>query len=319
MFRLRVARSAAEIDSLRSIWESVHTPDLTLFQSFRWNRLAAQLFGNREIPYLIVAENDNGAAIIPAIVRSNAQEIGLAGEALFDYRDYLAQGDHEVLFRAWQHLVSLGLPISVTAICRPHAAIWDRLPKNLFSRSPRQSSKEMSSSTFSESHARAFSRFRKLERLGLELKTYRGDSPVVRHVYQRRARQSQPGELFHDPIRLEFMVTACRNEGPRCEVFTLEHGSTLAAALITFRDEGYRRFYTTYYDRAWSRYSPGVSLLFEIAKRSLEQGLSFDLMTGEQAYKKRIAAGVQDLFEVKATAAELLDSLTSLTAIEQAA
>jgi len=314
-----VARSAAEIDSVRSVWESVHTPDLTLFQSFGWNRLAAQFFAAREIPYLIVADDDNGAAIIPAVLRSNAQEIGLAGETLFDYRDYLAKGDRGVLFRAWQHLVSLGLPISVTAICRPEAAIWDRLPKRFFSRSPRQSSQEMSSSTFCESHARAFSRIRKLERLGLELKTYHGDSPVVRHVYERRARQSQAGELFCDPLRLEFMVAVCRDEGPRCEVFTLEHGSTLAAALVTFRDDGYRRFYTTYYDRAWSRYSPGVCLLFEIANRSLEQGLSFDLMTGEQGYKKRIAAGAQDLFEVKATAAQLLDTFPSLSAIEQAA
>ena len=319
MFRLKVARSAAEIDQLRCLWESLHTPELTLFQSFRWNRLAAQHFRAREEPYFIIAENDNGAAIIPAVLRCDPLELGLAGETLFDYRDYLAVGDPASLMHAWQHLVSLGLPLSITAICRPQGAIWDRLPKKFFSRSPQLNSAEMTSSQFAESHSRAFSRLRKLQRFGLELKSYTGDSGVVRQTYEHRARQSAPGELFHDRNRIEFMVSVCADEGSRCEVFTLEHGGTVAAALVTFRDGSCRRFYTTYYDRAWARYSPGVSLLFEIARRSLEQGLSFDLMTGEQGYKNRIATGAQDLFQVRATATELSESLPTIAAIEHAA
>ncbi|HVH85960.1 MAG TPA: GNAT family N-acetyltransferase, partial [Terriglobales bacterium] len=238
---------------------------------------------------------------------------------LFDYRDYLAVGDLRALTRAWQHLASLEQPMSITAIWRPQRPIWDRLPKTFFSRAPRLSFQNMQPASFVESHSRAFSRFRKLERLGLKLKTYSGDCNIVRQIYERRARQSLPGELFHDRRRIEFMVAICREERSRCEVFTLEHGGTLAAALVTFRDDGYRRFYTTYYDRAWARYSPGVSLLFEVSRQSLEQGLSFDLMTGEQAYKKRIATDAQDLFEVKATPQQLSESLPAIATIEHAA
>ena len=318
MFRLIVARSAAEIDELRPAWESLVNVECNLFQSFRWNRIAAERFADREAPYFIFAEDDNGIAVVPAVVRRNPELISFAGEELFDYRDYLAAGDVRPLSQAFQHLSRLNLPLSIASICRPEAEMWRRLPKTLFSRAPRLICGETSVSEFIHSHSRAFNRMRKLERMGLEIKTYSGESPVVRRIYELRARQSRPGELFDDHARVDFMVSACRQEKTACEVFTLEHGGTLAAALVTFRDEGFRRFYTTYYDRAWARYSPGVSLLFEISRRSLEDNLSFDLMTGEQGYKMRIAKSSQDLFQVKATAAELRDALSE-SAIEQAA
>jgi len=318
LFRFKVARSAAEIDEWRSAWEGLASRDCNLFQSFRWNRLAAERFAEREAPYFIFSQDDNGLAFLPAVIRLDAKTISFAGEALFDYRDYLSAGDEGPLALAWRHLSELKLPLSITSICRPHAAIWQRLPKTFFSRAPRLISSETTASEFIHAHSRAFNRLRKLERMGLEVKRYSGDSPAVRRIYELRARQSTPGELFHDRVRVDFMVAACRQEGSNCEVFTLEHGGTLAAALVTFRDEGFRRFYTTYYDRAWARYSPGVSLLFEISRRTLDEGLSFDLMTGEQSYKMRIAKSAQDLFEVKATSAQMHE-LFSLTASERAA
>ena len=142
---------------------------------------------------------------------------------------------------------------------------------------------------------------------------------MVRHIYELRSRQSIPGELFHDSLRVDFMVAVCAQEGSRCQVFTLEHGGTLAGAVITLRDREFRRFYTTYYDRNWARYSPGVSLLFEIARRSLEEGLSFDLMTGEQPYKLRIAQSAQDLFQVTATPQQMKQVLPAVRAAEHAA
>jgi CelD/BcsL family acetyltransferase involved in cellulose biosynthesis len=115
------------------------------------------------------------------------------------------------------------------------------------------------------------------------------------------------------------MVAVCTQEGSRCQVFTLEHGGTLAAAVITFRDRELRRFYTTYYDRNWARYSPGVSLLFEVARRTLQEDLSFDLMTGEQPYKLRIAQNGQDLFQVTATPEQMKEASTLMYAAEHAA
>jgi CelD/BcsL family acetyltransferase involved in cellulose biosynthesis len=313
LLRLKVARSAAEIDELRSAWDSMVAPGLSLFQSFRWNRLAAEHFATREAPYFIFAENDNGAAIIPAVINTESAELGIAGERLFDYRDYVAIGDRQPLERAWEHLASLNLSMSITGICRPETAIWKALPKAFFSRAPKLSPHEITPEQFLTSHSRAFSRLRKLERLGLEIRQYSGQTPIVREIYERRARESAWDELFRDPLRVAFMIAVCG------EVFTFEHGGTLAAALVTFRDHDFRRFYTTYYNRSWARYSPGVSLLFEISRRSLEQGLSFDLMTGEQGYKMRIAQSAQDLFEVKATPAELRAAFPETYGVEHAA
>jgi CelD/BcsL family acetyltransferase involved in cellulose biosynthesis len=318
LFRLKVARSAAEIAHLSSVWDSLWTSETSLFQSHRWNRLAAEVFADREEPHFIFAENDNGAAIIPAVIELHSRTISFAGERLFDYRDYLARGDPGALMQAWHELVALDLPMSVTAICRTDGPIWNRIPKAFFSRAPRLERQSMSPDEFVHRHSRAFTRLRKLQRMGLSIGQYSGDSPVVRRIYERRAQQSSEGELFHDPRRVEFMIAACRAEGTRCEIFTLEHGSTLAAALLTFRDGAFRRFYTIYYDHAWKRYSPGVSLLFEISRRSLEEELSFDFLTGEQGYKARIAQSAQDLFRVNASARELRDVIIS-AAIKRAA
>lgn len=311
MFQLRVARSAAEIDQLQSAWDALFFPAVTMFQSYRWNRMAANVFGDREPPYFILAESDSGAAIVPAVIDLHSKTIGFAGERLFDYRDYLTVGGTDLLFRAWQHLAELNLPLSITAINRPHTAIWDRLPKNPFSCAPQLMNHEITSEKFAKKHPRAFSRLRKLERVGFRLEQYSGSSPVVRQIYERRARQCDDGELFRDPTRVEFMVAICREMGSACEVFTLEQGSVIAAALVTFRDGKFRRFYTTYYDHEWARFSPGVTLLFEITRRSLELGLNVDLMTGEQTYKMRIASSGQALFQVHASAEQMREAVPS--------
>lgn len=319
MFHCKVARGIAEIEELRPAWDSLPTAEQSLFQSYRWNRLAAEVFCGREEPYFVFVENDNGAAILPAVIDILSNTISFAGERLFDYRDYLARGDAGPLALAWQRLVGLNLPLSIGAICNPERAIWECFPKSFFSRAPRLISKGITVEDFVHRHRRAFGRLWRLERMGLRVQQYSGDSPIVRRIYERRSKQCADGELFRGPQRLEFMVAVCREEGSRCEVFALEHCSTLVAALITFRDGNFRRFYTTYYDRDWARFSPGVSLLFEVSRRSLEQGLSCDLMTGEQAYKVRIAQSAQDLFQVKAGAAELQKMFSGATASGRAA
>jgi CelD/BcsL family acetyltransferase involved in cellulose biosynthesis len=309
LFRVKVARNAAEIEELRSAWDSLHSPGLSMFQSYLWNMLAANVFGRRELPYFVFAESDRGAAILPAVIDPVSKTVGFAGERLFDYRDYLAAGDPAVLIRAWRHLAKLHLPLSITAINRPEGAGWGRLPKEHFSTAPQLLNREITAEDFVRRHLRAFSRLRKLQKMGLHLCQYSGTSPIVRQIYERRARQFGD-DLFHDPLRVEFMAAVCREGASSCEVFALEHGSTLVAALITFRDGSFRRFYTTYYDRGWARYSPGVSLMFEIARRSLGDGLNVDLMTGEQAYKMRMATGAQELFRANASASHLWDAFT---------
>ncbi|HYL97105.1 MAG TPA: hypothetical protein VET69_14970 [Terriglobales bacterium] len=115
MLRKMVARSAAEMDRLRPAWDNLYRAcPSTLFQSFSWNRLAASLFAAREEPYVVLLENDTGAALIPGAIADHG--FTLLGEALFDYRDVLAAGDPSLLRQAWQEVAALKLPIF---FCRP--------------------------------------------------------------------------------------------------------------------------------------------------------------------------------------------------------
>src|SRR5690349_15768516 len=102
--------------------------DRTMFQSHRWNLWAAKIFGQREEPYFILAEDDNGVAILPAVIQAQSRTIRFAGECLFDYRDYLTIGDPAPLSAAWQKLASLDLPVCITAISRPQDRIWNFMP-----------------------------------------------------------------------------------------------------------------------------------------------------------------------------------------------
>jgi CelD/BcsL family acetyltransferase involved in cellulose biosynthesis len=48
-----------------------------------------------------------------------------------------------------------------------------------------------------------------------------------------------------------------------------------------------------------------LSLIYEVTRRSLEDGLDCDYMTGEQPYKRRLATSSVPLYRLRATAAEL--------------
>ena len=115
MLRTVVARSLDDLDRIGTLWEHLYNfGNHTLFQSFAWNRLVASRFPAREDPYVVCAESDSGAAIIPAAIADYG--LTLLGEALFDYRDVLHAGDPEVLQRAWQELARLHLPLFFTAL-----------------------------------------------------------------------------------------------------------------------------------------------------------------------------------------------------------
>jgi CelD/BcsL family acetyltransferase involved in cellulose biosynthesis len=299
-----VARSAAEIENLRSAWESLWNSELTLFQSYRWNAVAARIFAQRQEPYVVFAESDSGAAILPVAIDLGQRQLTFLGETLFDYRDYLAQGATEVLQAAWAALVQLNLPLQIVALRRPEAPIWNRLPKSPYSGAPYLLSSSITSEQFSANHTRKGSRLRRLFRMGMEFGTYTGQkAKLLEEIY--RCKGDQNGALFTDRLRRDFMCTVAQAEGLNCEVFTLEKENKIIAALVTFRDGNYRRLYTTYYDHHWARYSPGIELIFETTRRSLQDHLDLDFMTGEQEYKMRIATAVAPLYQVEVSAEEL--------------
>jgi CelD/BcsL family acetyltransferase involved in cellulose biosynthesis len=325
MLRIAILRSAQALESLRHTWERLYREGRhSIFQSPTWNLLAARAFATAEEPMVIHAESDSGAVIIPAC--TNNHHISLLGDALFDYRDVLAAGDHEVLRRAWQQMVLAQRPLSVTALhgdlCRRN---WDELGFALapFCNSPGVRRADLSGEAFAAEHRGSARRARRLSRAGVELRTHSGsESALVRYIYEAKARQfaGTEGNLFAERSRIDFMVAIAAADAG-CEIFTLESAGALVAALVTFRDElhGVRRFYTVYYDHAWAHNSPGVTIIYEITRRSLAQGLDCDYLTGEQSYKTRFATHLAPLFRVQAEVADLACISRAAPALQLAA
>jgi CelD/BcsL family acetyltransferase involved in cellulose biosynthesis len=305
--KTHVARTAAEMERLSPAWERLYAadPQATMFQSFAWNRLAAECFGAREEPHVVLVEDDSGAALIPAAVTHD--RVVLLGDAMFDYRDVLCTGDEDALRQAWAVLAELRLGLEVTAVRGDARRHWEGLHPEPFVSAPQVRVRDIGADAFMREHSLARA-LRRLERAGVQLRHQCGSATtLVREIY--RAKAAQPVEagsnVFRDAARVDFMIAACAMNAGACDIYTLTADADLVAALVTFRDRGARRFYTVYFDVAWARYSPGVALLYEVTRRSLAEGLDCDYMTGEQAHKMRFATSATPLYKVHATAEAL--------------
>jgi len=301
LIRKIVARSSAEMDRLRPVWtELERSGSHTLFQSFAWNRLAANIFAAREEPYVVCMHTDSGAAIIPAAIVDFG--VTLLGEALFDYRDVLHVGDPELLRLAWQEIAALKLPLFFTALRGEQCSLtWHEFKPEKFVGAPCVQLADMDADRFASAHSRLGSRFRRLLRKGVELQQQAApSSDLIHHIYQLKAAQT-PNNLFRDPARVKFMTAVMEAACECCELYTLNWGGEIVAALVTFRDGDTRRFYGTYYDHEWAHFSPGIVLLFEATRRSLAEGLNCDYMTGEQSHKTRLATGSVPLFRIESS------------------
>jgi CelD/BcsL family acetyltransferase involved in cellulose biosynthesis len=295
-----VACSPAAIDRLRSPWERLYCRERhTIFQSFAWNRLAAEIFSDRESPYVVYAENSSGAAIIPAAIAT--RQVTFLGESLFDYRDVLTSGDGRALKAAWLQVARLGLPLDVAGV-RSGGEQWRGLGLKPFSEAPCIRAEDKAQFA---THARAGRLVRRLQRLGAKVKHYDGSATeLLQRVYSRKAAQLGGHNLFTDPRRVEFVVRAVALAPASVDVFTFETDAMIAA-LVTLRDGRVRRFYTTWFDDAWAHYSPGTALLFHLTQQSLAEGLDCDYMTGTQSHKRRFAMASVPLFRAQASREQL--------------
>jgi len=292
---------------IRPLWQKLSVDGCyTVFQNFDLNLLAAERFADREEPYVVCAQSDSGAAIIPAALRRSDGTIRLLGEELFDYRTFLHCGDDEVLPVALEALGELGRPLEIVALRESDRSIvTDELELLPFAAAPGVSCRQVSADQFAAGHTRLARNLRRMERLGFELRIYDGANPyLLRSIYTDKAEQSE-SSLFHDPARIEFMVSAAGLLPDVFEIFTLENGAQRAAAVVTLRDNKCRRFYTGWFAAEYQKHSPALALIFEITRQSLAQGLDCDYMTGEQPYKMRLATYSVPLYKVLATAEQL--------------
>lgn len=278
----------------------------TVFQDFGWNHLAAEWFADREQPYVVCAESPNGAAIVPAVLRKSDNSLRLLGEELFDYRCFLQGGDDDVLRAALALLSDLGRPMEVVAMREADRnAVITQLQLVPFVAAPAVCCADISAEQFAAAHSRLARNLRRLERLGLEQRSYNGaSSQLVRSIFAGKASQLSVS-LFHDPARIEFLVSAAALMSETFEIFTLEKGPTLAAAVVTLLDRGIRRFYTGWFAPEYEKHSPALALIYEITRQALVAGWDCDYMTGEQPYKMRLATSSVPLYRVSATPQQL--------------
>src|SRR6266853_1092592 len=292
---------------LRALWEQLcPAGNYTVFQRFDLNLLAAERFAEREEPYVSCAESERGAAIVPAALRRGDGTIRMLGEELFDYRAFLHTGEDEVLRAALAALAETGRPLEVVALREgDRSALSDELELLPFAAAPGVSSAQISAGEFGAAHTRLARNLRRMEKLGFELRTYDGgNGRLLRSIYAAKAGQSE-SSLFHDSVRIEFLVKAAAMMPGVFEVFTLENGGRMGAAVVTLRDRGCRRFYTGWFAAEYQKHSPALALIYEVTRRSLAAGLDCDYMTGEQPYKMRLATNSVPLYRWRATAEDL--------------
>jgi CelD/BcsL family acetyltransferase involved in cellulose biosynthesis len=303
--RVMVARSAGEMERLRPAWEHLaRSNPRSIFQQFAWNRLAAQVFADRESPYVVYAESENGAALIPAALGRDGSLIVFLGETLFDYRTFLADGDREALEAAWREIGKLRRQLWVTSLPQAWTADWHDWSPQPFSAAPGVLRGLFTASGFADQHPRARRLLRRLLDQGIELRRYSGaETALVRWILEQKARQlwDDPQNLFSDQRRIDFVSAALALDPSSADIFTLEQGSAIISALITLRDGSMRRFYNTYHDERWAKLSPGIALLYEVTRLSLEEGLDCDYMTGTQPHKMRLANVSVPLYRVDAS------------------
>ena len=289
------------------MWNSLYREEQnTVFQRFDWNLLAAQSFAAQEGPFVVSAEASWGAAIIPAVVRYSDSSLRLLGEELFDYRGFLHRGDQEVLHAALGTLAPVWRPLEIVAMRegeeRSHGCGLELTP---FSGAPFVNPQHISADEFGHKHRRLGRNLRRLKQMGFEYRTHSGsNAALIRTIYKLKASQDRES-LFHDSNRVEFLAQLAKLDSSRFEIFTLESGAYLAAALVTLRDGGCRRFYTGYFHPALGKLSPALSLIYQVTQESLEAGLTCDYMTGEQPYKLRLATDSVPLYRMKASSEQL--------------
>jgi CelD/BcsL family acetyltransferase involved in cellulose biosynthesis len=292
---------------VRPLWKELCVAGrYTIFQDFELNLLAAERFAESEEPYVISAESESGAAIVPAALRRRDGTIRLLGEELFDYRAFLHRGDDEVLRAALGALGELGRPLEIVAVREANrSGVTEELELLPFAAAPGVSCRQVSAEEFAAGHSRLARNLRRMERLGFQLRRHDGaNQKLLRSIYAAKAEQSE-SSLFHDSTRVEFLVSAAAKMPNVFEIFTLENGETMAATLVTLRDGGWRRFYTGWFAAEYQKHSPALVLIFAVTRQSLEQGLDCDYMTGEQRYKMRLATNSVPLHRVSASSEAL--------------
>lgn len=160
-------------------------------------------------------------------------------------------------------------------------------------------------------------RFRKLRREHdrVDFEWHTDDDETLRELLawkaaQRRAtRTANVLELPWASALLDTLRTETF-EGIQPVLSSLRIEGKVAAAHFGIRTDRVLHYWIAGYDNAFSRYSPGLITLMEVARSAPEQGIErIDLGPGEERYKVRAASGFFDLGRATVTTNRALESM----------
>lgn len=259
----------------------------TVFQEFAFARHWAQVF-SREVE-LRVWVQAAPPLVVPLALRHHRLE--MAGEGLFDYLDLIgppadgAQPAAEAVARwAWSEACFTGVPAT-----SPHTGFWNALGAlpQPFAAAPCRAA----GTPLHGEHQRLAARWHKA-RVVLRLATGPGDR---RHLlawlldHKARALAGSDQRSVLGNLEQRWLAAMVQHEPQLSELWALERAGETLAALLCWRNRAVRYGYTLSYDQHAAELSPGILLLFAVLNQTMNEGCSFNLLTGEQPYKLRFA------------------------------
>ncbi|MGH9481590.1 MAG: GNAT family N-acetyltransferase [Terriglobales bacterium] len=285
-------------------WECVQGPDLapvaevweaafrarpaSIFQSFTFARHWAAAF--RQEAAVQVWFCRNPPLVAPLVVRED--RLGLIGEGLFDYLDLIGEAPARWLYEvaelaqraSWSSAQFTGVPRH-----SPHGAFWQALGGTSaeYAAAPLRTE----GGDVDAEHPRLAARW---DAAGVELRL-ETELAVRRRVlawlFDRKARalaaRGERNVLGANEQR--WLAAMAENEPGLTELWSLRRGGEILAALLCWRTAAVRYAYTLSYEQRCAALSPGVLLLYAVVRQTMNQRRAFNFLTGDQAFKLRLA------------------------------
>ena len=129
--------------------------------------------------------------------------------------------------------------------------------------------------------------------------THRAAGPVLDEFFLLHRKAAGSKGSFMTAAMEDFFAELLEGDGWRLDALYGDDPG-LAAAVIGYSDRSGYYLYNSAYEPALRRASPGVVLLNELIRRSIDAGLEvFDFLKGDEVYKFRMGARPRPLFVVE--------------------
>jgi hypothetical protein len=269
-----------------------------VFQRFALARHWAAIFGREaEIAVWI---SDDPPLVVPLALRDG--QVGFVGEGLFDYIDLIGgaspraerEAAEAVSQLAWRSSQCTGVPAST-----PHGAYWSTLAGGgqAYSAAPVRSS----GGDLAREHPRAERRW-----AAAQVELARAEEGGERRrclawLLDHKARALAASGAVNVLGRREqaWLVAMVEREPGLSELWSLRRKGEMLAAMLCWRSAAVRYAYTISYDARAAALSPGVLALYGVLRHTMNEGRSFNFLTGEQEFKLRFATHREPLLRYR--------------------